>query len=70
MLTLKPEIDLRLGASFTRMFSDHIKGRYPAITSLVSYGPCQWPTLGFVFDQYDKIEVRIISHYEELVENS
>ena len=39
------------------MFSDHLKNRYPAIKSLVSYGPCQWPTLGFVFDQYDKIEV-------------
>ena len=52
---------MRLGASFTRMFSDHLKGRYPAITNTVSYGPCQWPTLGFVFDQYDKIEVKTLS---------
>ena len=52
----RSEIDLRLGAAFTRFQSDHLKGRYPSLTKTISYGPCQFPTLGFVFDQYSKIQ--------------
>uniref|UniRef100_A0A5S6QIA1 DNA topoisomerase n=1 Tax=Trichuris muris TaxID=70415 RepID=A0A5S6QIA1_TRIMR len=48
------ELDLRTGAAFTRFqtlrlcrtFADHLQGK------LISYGSCQFPTLGFVVERY------------------
>ena len=52
----RQEIDLRIGASFTRFqtlnFSDLIKRS----GLVLSYGPCQFPTLGFVVDRYKEIK--------------
>ncbi|KDN47556.1 prokaryotic type I DNA topoisomerase [Tilletiaria anomala UBC 951] len=52
------ELDLRIGASFTRMQSLRLQARFPAEleSQVISYGPCQFPTLGFVVDRYDKVE--------------
>ena len=47
------ELDLRIGASFTRLQTLHIQQRFPQFKGkVISYGPCQFPTLGFVVDQY------------------
>ncbi|KAK7207734.1 DNA topoisomerase III [Myxozyma melibiosi] len=50
------EIDLRLGAAFTRFQSKLLR---PACTplknSLISYGSCQFPTLGFVVDRFKRV---------------
>ncbi|GAA5924630.1 hypothetical protein JCM10213_000401 [Rhodosporidiobolus nylandii] len=49
------ELDLRVGAIFTRMQTLELQRRIAAAeNSLVSYGPCQFPTLGFVVDQYER----------------
>ena len=52
----RQEIDLRLGAAFTRFQTLRLQGRYEGLDSMISYGPCQFPTLGFVIERYLKIE--------------
>jgi len=54
---VRQEIDLRIGASFTRLqtlnFRDIMLGNYQQNVQIVlSYGPCQFPTLGFIVDRY------------------
>ncbi|EFC39978.1 predicted protein [Naegleria gruberi] len=45
----RQELDLRIGASFTRFQSLRLKKKFQGITAdYISYGPCQFPTLGFV----------------------
>lgn len=50
------EIDFRIGTALTRFQTLAIQD---AITTLkkdvISYGPCQFPTLGFVVDQYNRV---------------
>ncbi|KIW82651.1 hypothetical protein Z517_05678 [Fonsecaea pedrosoi CBS 271.37] len=50
------ELDLRIGASFTRLqslelqrLSDNLRDQ------TISYGSCQFPTLGFVVDRYNRV---------------
>jgi DNA topoisomerase-3 len=53
------EIDLRVGAGFTRFLSDLLKrsGAIPLEKGqVVSYGTCQFPTLGFVVDRYTRVK--------------
>ncbi|KAH6633732.1 DNA topoisomerase 3-beta [Boeremia exigua] len=53
------ELDLRLGAAFTRMqtmsLQDMIPVRAGERGKLISYGSCQFPTLGFVVDRYLRV---------------
>ncbi|ORY31011.1 DNA topoisomerase [Naematelia encephala] len=49
-------LDLRIGAAFTRLTTMTLQSRVAALADqLVSYGPCQFPTLGFVVDQYKRV---------------
>ncbi|KAF9585923.1 DNA topoisomerase [Lunasporangiospora selenospora] len=51
------ELDLRIGASFTRFQTLAFQSRFPQLGGgVISYGPCQFPTLGFVVDQYHRVE--------------
>lgn len=56
----RQEIDLRIGASFTRMqtlnFREILLGSESQNYNIVSYGPCQFPTLGFIVDRYKQIK--------------
>eukprot|EP00923_Selenidium_pygospionis_P017904 GHVN01031451.1.p1 GENE.GHVN01031451.1~~GHVN01031451.1.p1 ORF type:complete len:704 (+),score=72.99 GHVN01031451.1:281-2392(+) len=52
----RQEIDLRIGASFTRLMTLRLRRQYQLPASIVSYGPCQFPTLGFVVERYLQIE--------------
>eukprot|EP00736_Rhodelphis_marinus_P006750 Rmarinus@m.25760 len=54
----RQELDLRIGAAFTR-FQTKLLGRaYPGLNekNLVSFGPCQFPTLGFIIDRQRQVD--------------
>ncbi|KAG0664482.1 DNA topoisomerase [Maudiozyma exigua] len=64
------ELDLRTGVSFTRLLTDTMARKVEMNTlsqnnnrrvkknkekTVISYGPCQFPTLGFVVDRHERI---------------
>lgn len=51
-------LDLRLGAAFTRMQTLSLQGKVDQLRDNIgpiSYGPCQFPTLGFVVSRYEQV---------------
>lgn len=50
------ELDLRTGAAFTRLQTMQLQPLVPALDKkIISYGSCQYPTLGFVVDRWRKV---------------
>ncbi|KAF9483171.1 prokaryotic type I DNA topoisomerase [Pholiota conissans] len=52
-------LDLKVGAAFTRLQTLILQGKIPQIAdekNVVSYGPCQFPTLGFVVQRYSLVK--------------
>lgn len=51
---VRQELDLRIGASFTRFQTLRLQKVFPQVLAdrLISYGSCQFPTLGFVVERY------------------
>ncbi|KAG0707107.1 DNA topoisomerase [Suillus ampliporus] len=52
-------LDLRIGAAFTRMQTLTLQTRLAQFREkreVVSYGPCQFPTLGFVVQRYSQVK--------------
>ncbi|XP_065876649.1 DNA topoisomerase 3-alpha isoform X1 [Euphorbia lathyris] len=58
----RQEIDLRIGASFTRFQTMLLRDRFIIDSAqddrnlVLSYGPCQFPTLGFIVGRYWEIQ--------------
>ncbi|KZF24170.1 prokaryotic type I DNA topoisomerase [Xylona heveae TC161] len=51
------ELDLRIGASFTRLQTLSLQPLGEELQGLtISYGSCQFPTLGFVVDRYFRVK--------------
>lgn len=46
------EMDLRIGAVFTRLQTVKFRERFEHMPRVLSFGPCQFPTLGFVVQRY------------------
>lgn len=57
-VNVRTELDLRIGAAFTRLQTLRLQRRFPAQLTdrVVSYGSCQFPTLGFVVERYRAIQ--------------
>ncbi|XP_030764441.1 DNA topoisomerase 3-alpha [Sitophilus oryzae] len=55
---VRQELDLRTGAAFTRLQTLRLRQVFPQklAEKLISYGSCQFPTLGFVVERYQAIE--------------
>ncbi|WOH07973.1 hypothetical protein DCAR_0727408 [Daucus carota subsp. sativus] len=59
---VRQEIDLRIGASFTRFQTMLLRDAFvldfaaDGRNVVLSYGPCQFPTLGFVVERYWEIQ--------------
>lgn len=48
----RQEMDLRIGAAFTRYQTVKFRHLFDEIPGVLSFGPCQFPTLGFIVRRY------------------
>ncbi|XP_060606708.1 DNA topoisomerase 3-alpha-like isoform X2 [Ruditapes philippinarum] len=55
---VRMELDLRIGAAFTRFQTKRLQKIFPSVLAdqLISYGSCQFPTLGFVVERYKQVQ--------------
>ncbi|CAH8540395.1 unnamed protein product [Schistosoma turkestanicum] len=55
---VRQELDLRIGAAFTRFQTLRLRRVFPQALSdqLISYGSCQFPTLGFVVERFREVD--------------
>ncbi|XP_053391111.1 DNA topoisomerase 3-alpha-like [Mercenaria mercenaria] len=58
---VRMELDLRIGAAFTRFQTKRLQKIFPNVLAdqLISYGSCQFPTLGFVVERYKEVQAFI-----------
>lgn len=66
---VRSELDLRIGAAFTRYQTLRYQRLFPALieNKLVSYGSCQIPTLGFVTERFKENENFVPQSFWKLI---
>ncbi|CAJ0577349.1 unnamed protein product, partial [Mesorhabditis spiculigera] len=67
----RSELDLRIGSAFTRLQTLHFQRHFAALfggenRQVISYGSCQFPTLGFVVERYKAIQEFITEPFWKL----
>eukprot|EP01125_Pyxidicula_operculata_P019709 TRINITY_DN7166_c1_g1_i2.p1 TRINITY_DN7166_c1_g1~~TRINITY_DN7166_c1_g1_i2.p1 ORF type:complete len:1024 (+),score=145.16 TRINITY_DN7166_c1_g1_i2:47-3118(+) len=63
----RKELDLRLGAIFTRFQTLRFANKFSELSDeLISYGPCQFPTLGFVVDRFWQAKCHVPEDFYEI----
>ena len=69
---VRSELDLRTGAAFTRFQTMRLTSLFRQVLDnmLISYGSCQFPTLGFVVDRYKQIQEFIREDFWKIKSNS
>jgi DNA topoisomerase III len=56
-VSARTELDLRIGFAFTRFLTNNLRPLGGQLAELMlSYGSCQFPTLGFVVDRYFRVQ--------------
>ncbi|VDM97748.1 unnamed protein product [Thelazia callipaeda] len=68
----RSELDLRIGAAFTRLQTLHLRNNFANIfrdKNIISYGSCQFPTLGFIVERYQAIKEFIPEKFWKLSMN-
>ncbi|XP_072794621.1 DNA topoisomerase 3-alpha isoform X1 [Vicugna pacos] len=65
---VRQELDLRIGAAFTRFQTLRLQKIFPAVLAeqLVSYGSCQFPTLGFVVERFKAIQAFVPETFHKI----
>lgn len=65
----RSELDLRIGAAFTRLQTMRLRHYFneQERAKVISYGSCQFPTLGFVVDRYQQIQNFIPEEFWKIV---
>ena len=79
LMAARIELDLRIGASFTRLQCLQLQPVSDRLREMIlSYGSCQFPTLGFVVDRYFRVKnfkpetfwlLRLLHHREGIKVN-
>ncbi|KAI1278104.1 DNA topoisomerase 3-alpha [Halotydeus destructor] len=61
-VAVRSELDLRIGAAFTRFQTVYLQNKL-TLEGVISYGSCQFPTLGFVVERYKQREEFVSSPF-------
>lgn len=66
----RQELDFRIGCAFTRFQTMHLQNKFAGnISNVVSYGACQFPTLGFVVARYKEAQAFISETFHKIKVN-